>query len=110
MNEVLWKAQELPISDCAVCQECIKLEEECVIRLHCGHIFHYKCFVQFKSSKCALCRVAIDVPCVVSTPSSQISTEPERLPIPQFVIRPRARFSRSYRVIDDHHPVYRFLI
>lgn len=59
---VVWKKEILPAENyCTLCIEMVDLDEV-IIRLACGHIFHYKCMILTTKLKCPLCRHPIDVP------------------------------------------------
>jgi hypothetical protein len=82
MADILWKKESLPESQCVLCMDTINLDETIVIRLPCGHVFDYNCFVNLKRSQCPNCRSNIDIPMRVTTPSFENRVEHrESIPI-----------------------------
>ena len=45
-NEMVWSTKE----ECGICLENLNLEP-CILTNHCNHLFHEKCFNEYKNSK-----------------------------------------------------------
>lgn len=58
-----WKLENLTHNNyCVLCQDMMILNKDVVLRLGCGHIFHYKCFMHVRRALCPLCRAHVDIP------------------------------------------------
>ena len=64
-----WPSEVIPEdSFCTVCFESIN-SESIIIRISCGHIFHYNCFTQLNRAICPNCRHPIDVEVQIQSPT-----------------------------------------
>lgn len=66
---IFWESSRLPDSNyCILCMDNVNLDEHVTIRLRCGHIFHYECFLNLRRPLCCHCRTSIDVPITIQRP------------------------------------------